>query len=198
MPRYHYSWVWPDGTVAHNIYRQIPATFSDGCAALLIDYIFNSESAPTDYLMITSCTTEKRRRAVLCEIGDDDFPSLSGQADNSTKIQIHRVESTASLKERFVRCPILHFTHKFLACDVSSACWARGELGSSEQCDYSVTPLPPSFTCTSQIERVPFALVCNYRVDCGDGSDEDFCKYIPCQPNREFQCNNQQVNKLQD
>ena len=34
------------------------------------------------------------------------------------------------------------------------------------------------FQCVTD-QRVPFTLVCNYREDCADGSDEDFCDYFP-------------------
>ena len=49
------------------------------------------------------------------------------------------------------------------------------------------------FTCDRNEERVPYTLVCDYRTDCSDGSDEEFCVYEPC-GNFQFQCSNRQVS----
>ncbi|XP_070183634.1 G-protein coupled receptor GRL101-like [Littorina saxatilis] len=88
----------------------------------------------------------------------------------------------------YIRCPLHHYTHLFLACDVTSVCWKHG---GSPRCESSVTPLPPSFTCTNQIERVPYTLVCDHRADCIDRSDEDFCSFAPCRTGH-FSCDNGQ------
>nr|KAG5711570.1 hypothetical protein BaRGS_016752 [Batillaria attramentaria] len=42
------------------------------------------------------------------------------------------------------------------------------------------TSLTEDFTCSSGEERVPYTLVCDFRQDCSDGSDESFCVFQPC------------------
>ncbi|KAK7495131.1 hypothetical protein BaRGS_00013541, partial [Batillaria attramentaria] len=69
-------------------------------------------------------------------------------------------------------------------------CWLDDNDG-GENCAAPMTPLPPSFTCDSQAERVPFSLVCDHQKDCGDGSDEEFCVFPPCEAGL-YQCENKQ------
>ncbi|KAK7488816.1 hypothetical protein BaRGS_00019951 [Batillaria attramentaria] len=89
------------------------------------------------------------------------------------------IPETRLTTETFVTCPKNHTTHNFLACDVKSDCWGNG-YGPSYTCDSQMTPLPPSLTCASGMEFVPYTLVCDHRPDCGDGSDEEFCVFPPC------------------
>ena len=55
-------------------------------------------------------------------------------------------------------------------------------------------PHPPSFLCINGLQFVPYSLVCDFRVDCGDGSDENFCQYLPCDIPRQYECLNKQVS----
>ena len=91
----------------------------------------------------------------------------------------HSPACFSRIYQTHIQCPGRHYTHNFLACDVHSACWARTR-GLAVECTAPMTPLPPSFTCANQIERVPYTLVCDYRQDCADGSDENFCDRPPC------------------
>ena len=92
-----------------------------------------------------------------------------------------------------VTCPSGHVTLKLLACDVQSACWARFMDSQASSCDAALTPLPPSFTCTNGVERVPYTLVCDHRPDCSDNSDENFCVFPSCRLLGRLQCTNKQV-----
>ena len=100
-----------------------------------------------------------------------------------------------------------HVTHAFLACDVAAFCWAEGRvtislianswaLPTSQSCPAELTPVPPSFPCRSEEQHVPYTLVCDHRPDCLDGSDENFCRYLPCQLEFQFQCKNKQVSAI--
>ena len=107
---------------------------------------------------------------------------------------------------RPVTCPSGHVTHVFLACDVSTFCWAGRNvtfsllpelwaLPTSESCQaqLSMKSLPPSFPCGSVEQRVPYSLVCDHRRDCADGRDETFCTFLPCQWQSQRQCLSKQV-----
>ncbi|KAK7473479.1 hypothetical protein BaRGS_00035266 [Batillaria attramentaria] len=87
----------------------------------------------------------------------------------------------------YTECPAGHVTHDFLACDLQSDCWSRDD--SSASCP------APLFTCTNGFERVHYTFVCDYRPDCGDGSDENFCVFPPCRVT-EFSCGNKQCLPL--
>ena len=104
----------------------------------------------------------------------------------------------------WVTCPSDQVTHAFLACDVSTFCWAGRNvtfsllpelwaLPASLSCQAPMRFLPPSFPCRSDEQRVSYSLVCDHRQDCTDGSDEEFCTFLPCQWQTEFQCQNRQV-----
>jgi hypothetical protein len=47
--------------------------------------------------------------------------------------------------------------------------------------------LPPTFTCNN-VQLVPYSLVCDFRPDCVDASDEDFCVYERCTGSTPFSC----------
>ena len=95
---------------------------------------------------------------------------------------------------RYVACPLGHVTQEFLACDVRSSCWSDDASTTQAwgspwrgMCE-SRTNLPPSFTCTDGVTHVPYSLVCNYRDDCHDSSDETFCTFPACLGQRPLQC----------
>ena len=103
-----------------------------------------------------------------------------------------------------VICPSGHVTHTFLACDVATFCLAEGKLTTSlrpeawalptsHSCSEYLTSLPPYFLCRSEQQHVPYTLVCDHQPHCLDGSDETFCKYLPCQWEFQFQCLSEQV-----
>ena len=135
--------------------------------------------------------------------------SLSRSTSQHTWPSLATVNSTALGQHRqqwnMVMCPKGHVTHVFLACDVSTACWAKGDaifslhpktwaLPSSQSCPVpQAVTSPPSFPCDSDEWHVPYSLVCDHRRDCLDGSDETFCKFTPCSLQSQFQCLNMQV-----
>ena len=89
-------------------------------------------------------------------------------------------------------CPDGHVTHEMFACNVPSACWVDA-VTTSRSCRSSLQPLPPSFTCTTGQDDVPYTLVCDHRPDCKDSSDESFCDFTPCDPITQFDCGNGEV-----
>ncbi|KAK7453174.1 hypothetical protein BaRGS_00039657, partial [Batillaria attramentaria] len=114
---------------------------------------------------------------VICEV-DIDSERVRHDLKPATIVVLQQV-STSWRRPQLVQCPLHHTTLLFLACDPHTACWGTG-YGSVYTCRLPVTPLPPSFTCVNQQERVPYTLVCDYRTDCSDGSDEEFCVFPPC------------------
>ena len=115
-----------------------------------------------------------------------DLPPVYSQSSNDSVFQL-------------VSCPGGHMTHFFLACDVSSTCWATEEILAYDERDIpshtscpatSMTSRPPSFKCELGGGRVPYTWVCDHRQDCSDNSDEGFCRHLPCRELTPLQCGN--------
>ena len=138
-----------------------------------------------------------RPESVSRSTSQHTWPSLA--TVNSTALGQHRQQWN------MVTCPKGHVTHVFLACDMSTTCWAEGDaifslhpmtwaLPSSQSCPVPLgVTSPPSFPCDSDELRVPYSLVCDHRRDCRDGSDETICKFTPCSWQSQFECLNKQV-----
>ena len=129
------------------------------------------------------------------------WPSLADVKVNVTAVGQHGVGWSP------VFCPKRHLTHIFLACDPLAYCWAGGDvtfsfhpntwaLPTSQSCPVqpAVTSHPPSFPCRFEAQWVPYSLVCDYRRDCADGSDETFCTFPTCKGFSQFRCQNKQVS----
>ena len=137
--------------------------------------------------MLDSCTNDVHFQ-YLCEFppGPSYYASL-----RKTFEDIRLEPVSVPLRTPSVVCPGGHQTHDFLACDVQSDCWANKDVvlqtspeavttPTSAWCNTSVTADELYFQCSSTNERIPFTLVCDFRKDCFDGSDEDFCVHPPC------------------
>ena len=98
----------------------------------------------------------------------------------------------------YVVCPKRHLTHAFLLCDAACDCYADTDIVYERSsafydipvsgCPAPLTSLPPSFACSSGAQRVPYTLLCDYRQDCIDGSDEAFCVHTDCHVSTPLRC----------
>ncbi|KAL8597223.1 hypothetical protein ACOMHN_051536 [Nucella lapillus] len=84
-------------------------------------------------------------------------------------------------------CRDNHTAHTFLACDVSTNCSALSP-DVVLACSHEFSPPVPFFTCKNHMEHVPYTLVCDFRSDCCDSSDEDFCHFPACDSKTEYEC----------
>ena len=138
----------------------------------------------------------------LCE-KEEMSKGKGNQNGFSEKPQVQLpIHAHSSLRSSYVVCSSGHFTHKFLACDLHSACRQHGSPGLRRRLDDSLNPLCNSilatlFTCRNGVEHVPYSLVCDHSQDCLDSSDEDFCDHPSCSGSEQFECVNKQVsNKI--
>ena len=90
--------------------------------------------------------------------------------------------------------------HLFLSCHPSNACGlelpspctfstnSENSRDSLEGTDQLLPPVPV-FTCSDDVTKMPYSLVCDFRHHCKDRSDETFCGHPSCDA---FACNNGQ------
>ena len=148
-----------------------------------------------DHVNLIECNKDKLPFHYICEF---DPPE-----DSKQTIQLADLQQTANVSYRVpsIPCPQRHWTHEFLACDAESECWTKGNVGlstvrpdwdtpASSWCDVTSPSFPLYFLCSQGVQRVPFTLVCDSRADCVDRSDEDFCLYRPCSPDKPRKCGN--------
>ncbi|XP_025079160.1 uncharacterized protein LOC112555144 [Pomacea canaliculata] len=181
LPIYRMSWLWCDGTVAHFI--QIKALnlklLSEACARTpdsFMKILLGEEN-----LMVTTCEDKYLISLHLCEIPETSSKYPDVRAPDSVQPR------SRDFKPGYILCPANHFTHVFLACDVTSNCWSKTD-GATYSCSPPLTSLPPLFECADVQQSVPYTLVCDHRADCLDGSDENFCVFPPCDLDSPFQC----------
>ena len=100
-------------------------------------------------------------------------------------------------RQTLVTCPEGHATHAFLSCDPKSRC-GQTECYFSTRTREISSPISASrhsvhtvtmFSCTSSDTEVSYSLLCDFRQDCEDNSDESFCYQPPC---AELSCTNGQ------
>ena len=99
--------------------------------------------------------------------------------------------------QSLVTCPAGHVTHYFLSCDQKSGCGqtvcyfvretrnAGKVISAIEHSAHTVA----MYSCTGVDTEVSHSLLCDFRQDCADNSDESFCYHPPC---TEFTCTNGQ------
>ena len=107
-------------------------------------------------------------------------------------------------KTLLVACSKGHVTHTFLSCDLESRCVDRHAArcpvaNVSSNITQRSDPGQRSgqsvamFTCEDDVTTFDYTLVCDFRHDCRDQSDESFCKHPPCDG---FLCDNGQCVRL--
>ena len=143
-------------------------------------------------MLLDSCTN-KMYFQYLCELG----PVASSREH---KLPNFKLSHAMKLKVPSINCRDKHRTYEFLACDLESDCLKNDVLlrtspdaltiPTSAWCDTSSTTDELYFLCSSRSERVPFTLVCDFREDCTDGSDENFCVHPPCSKEKQVPCGN--------
>ena len=207
------------GTTEEAVYQPVCFTPTENSNLLMT---FNCRSQVRGSHEMSMCQLPQRSRQLHHHVGSGSSaimthdqqtrissPSTGQQKQLSiarVKVTVQSLKTNTSGQWRPVTCDRGHLTHVLLACDTSTICLAGGDVTfsrhsdtwatpTSESCPIPlvVPPLPPSFLCRFEGQRVPYSLVCDHRRDCLDGSDEVFCDFPPCLIDSQFQCRNRQV-----
>ena len=159
-----------------------------------------SRATPEGILSMEFCFGVAYRR-VLCEkSGPEEAQASSHGISRRRKIHLSKPSSSFGKNITKIVCPAGHWTRKFLACDVRSACRQNRKhvRNSDNDSKGGLMPLCLSFlstlfTCRTTAEQVSYSLVCDHSQNCPDASDEDFCVHPPCSTSKQFECFNKQV-----
>jgi hypothetical protein len=144
--------------------------------------ILMPQAAHTD-LVVTDCV-QPRTPFYLCEMPTSS-PSPPSPQPPTIKAKLNISTGARPVDTSFpfpvITCPSGHVTHTFLS-TFSSHCWddkARPQLSNRRLDSDDVTRVTsfPLFACESGGQRVPYTLLCDYKHDCQDASDEGFCTY---------------------
>ena len=154
------------------------------------------------HVHLRHCSKDKFEACALCERDESSTETMTVQNDATRRHGVQLpVPSDPTVGLAHTVCPSGHWTHEFLACDVLSACWQQdsfrlwsGSKNKRNMTSSCLFPFTEMFTCTSDVSRVPYSLVCDHGQDCLDNSDEDFCDYPPCTEVGQFQCSNKQAS----
>ncbi|XP_070175951.1 uncharacterized protein [Littorina saxatilis] len=202
LPRiYNYLYVWVDGIVNYRI-----ATRVDDYTRFFNTICFMHKGSPRyEYLYYIACD-EYLYQDYVCQItvhnitGNTSillpplFPGSNDGVNTSAMFVNNGNGSSSPLDEdnlMYVRCEDGHVTHNFLSCDTRSQC---GEKSYPSQCSIesngSDTNSVEMFPCDDQTMTIHYTLVCDFRQDCHDGSDESLC--VHRQDCQAFQCHSGQ------
>ncbi|KAK7496718.1 hypothetical protein BaRGS_00012125, partial [Batillaria attramentaria] len=187
---------WLDGSVAYNVQQfAVNSRLKPLCAIVSIAHgrLVEHPIRVRFYYCATHSLPD-----YLCEMRESTSQrSLQSQEVKISTTHLAPPADNHTLPIPFVVCPDKHLTHSFLACDVNSACFADSSdynsdlwwgRPSSASCPAPMTSLPPSFTCENGWQLVPYSLVCDYRHDCQDRSDETFCPFTACTGTASIRC----------
>ncbi|PVD27182.1 hypothetical protein C0Q70_12336 [Pomacea canaliculata] len=162
--------VWSDGTVAYNS----PLTSLSGYRISpnsLQTYCFASDLYNSDVLLMPCVIDyqENRYDTPLCEFSLTNFvPQMSVLMP---PINSHHAKNSSG----YAACAEGHYTFDFLSCDKTSHCGAQHL---PLYCETRATGIPvvtAMFLCLDNSNTLPYSLVCDFRLDCSDGSDENLC-----------------------
>ena len=190
MYRYGDMWSWVSGVVAH--YLDIEGRTQEGTMCGVIKnsnsqdrWLYRSQHSALPVL----CTSRDREFSIICELPGLKKP---GKIQELVRLPSRALETQTPV--HLTTCPQKHVTHEAFACD-PFYCWGRLKPGlkrSTLTCDAPMELAPPYFECQTPGEFVAYSLMCDFRQDCTDGSDESFCTYPVCD-GHSYQCNIGQV-----
>ncbi|XP_076439120.1 uncharacterized protein LOC143277993 [Babylonia areolata] len=177
------AWSWGTGNIAYNFHP----SFNQSCITARINvlqYYLSQDSA--QHVKVVRCPRVQAYKAIpLCEV---EMEQKESQLKESIVLSTNT--DSAAWPVPLVTCGAKHLTHVQLACDPHSLCNWRLERRNKVQtatCEASATQSTPYFQCGQTRQYVPYSVLCDWRTDCADHSDESFCQFPHC-GSKELDC----------
>ena len=197
---YRKTWTWVDGSPAFDV-------------NVTASHIYNGEvfnhnlSVMVEGLRLKSVSMEQpdnRCSRFICQVMHNHT------ADNAEHAVISSLRANTSQTTAknlgLVHCQGSHLIHDFLLCSSESRCgvdsvkshcsisvkdsrWFLKSEGNKNEYVFNIV----LFTCESKRATIPYTLVCDFRQDCSDETDENFCTHESCgEVGKQFRCRNGQ------
>ena len=172
-------WQWTDGTIALYYDFDWHLRFSSTYCAAYHEDINDNPLLFINALRVIKCDIQLKID-FLCEIPSKS--ALHLQSVQWSDILLPELVKPASDIQGMVECNDRCAAWQFLGCDTGSG--VRDSEG-TPPCPHDRRDLDSLwFQCRDNGRGksgcVPYTLVCDHRLDCADGSDEDFCVFQPC------------------
>ena len=185
-PMYKRFLLWSDKTVIYNA-KHITLSFPRHSKKTVF-YQYYRQKNNTMHLIRT--TFNHKADHFICE----KLAQLLGHFPSAVVVYSSDQQSILDfqqLNQDMIICPEGHATHVFLSCDPKSRCWqsvcffVKGTRHAAS--------IVAMYSCTSGDIEVSYSLLCDFRQDCADNSDESFCYHPVC---KGFSCTNGQCLSL--
>ena len=202
MPLYRNTWSWADGTQAFDV--SVTPGYAGDVKNVDLQVNVNTERLLVSIHNITKhCSRficQRRHSSSRVDDEDDFIPRLKAN------MSVHK-----AMELGLARCPAGHLVHSFLQCSPGSRCGVEGAIRhchvSTEDSWWSVhaasvgtlpvqSVIISMFECDNKRGTVPYTLVCDFRPDCSDHSDEMFCRHKTYCGKTFYTCNNGQCIPL--
>ena len=196
-PLYRQTWMWLDGSPSFDVNVSVGAGSKE--------FLTNNELfVKADGLLLKSTVRRKQCSWSICQT---KYNSSQLNAEYSHVRVLSAPFPNRTIKDLgLVHCPVGHFVHSCLACYTEGHCgvdvawshctvsvdagsWALNSDGSKHSSVVSIV----MFACADKRRTLPYSLVCDFRCDCLDRSDESFCFHSQsCSADSGYLCTNGQ------
>ena len=201
---YRHVLTWTDKTIIYNTnHVRMPKK-----RPLAKEYYYYSRQFK-DVLIVTTGAKYLKLKNFLCE-----KPVQLLKLSTSQSVEFPFSQQSPLTSQQFsqpvVLCTEGHVTLSFLSCDPKSRCgttacsFALGTQSFSEVISAALHPVDHvvMYACSSGYREVSYSLLCDFRQDCEDNSDESFCYHPTCKgfscPNGQCLSLNKRCNKVVD
>ena len=197
---YRNMWHWMDGTVA--LYVNISDSFT----------YYHADKTMTLHYGSTLKPSSKSPRLCQGYICESLIPNDKNVSYKSIHLPLLRTTDSVRtiLNLSLVQCPEGHVTRDFLSCDPQSKCGVEHpvsicllrsnedrmfidftkHLAAAHTLDFQIIGKHvPMFACDEGKVSIAYSLVCDFKTECNDLSDEYFCHHVACPQSK---CNNGQ------
>ena len=189
---YRHFFSWTDKTVIYNV-KHIRMKFPSHLKSTLYYQYCGFDNST---LFVSEANFGAEAKTFICE---KPTQSRGVYPARPVVFSYHQQSSMAFQQpsQPVIICPAGHVTHAFLSCDHKSHCgqaecfFSKGPRDRRDALSVSqnTAMMVAMYSCSGDKMEVSYSLLCDFRQDCADKSDESFCVHSLCQ---ELSCTNGQ------